>query len=220
MLAQHRGLSTTELMALAVETNAPILRNKEDGFCVFYQAGLGCTVHPARPLVCRLYPLGMQRRNEAISFSQLEAHPQSEGIYGTAGTVADFVASQGVAEYLDKMEAYLGLVKDLYASWSARSEDKTLPNAESYQPDLLDIDRVLPGENQRDPPYVKASRHIEALRARLSAGELRTPSEPAAETLGAALSTLVAATGITISARSQAAAPPGTAPQGEAKDSK
>src|ERR1700681_2410962 len=56
MLAQNRGLSTTELIASAIEANAPILRTNEDGFCVFFEAGTGCTVHPARPLACRLYP--------------------------------------------------------------------------------------------------------------------------------------------------------------------
>jgi Fe-S-cluster containining protein len=27
-----------------------------DGFCVFFRAGLGCSVHPARPDICRAWP--------------------------------------------------------------------------------------------------------------------------------------------------------------------
>lgn len=214
MLAQHRGVSTTELMALAIEENAPVLRNKEDGFCVFYEAGSGCTVHPARPLVCRLYPLGMQRRNQSISFSQVEPHPQTEGIYGDDGTVADFIAAQGVAGYIAVLEAYLSLVIDLYWLWSAKSEGKLLPDAtDVYQSDLIDIDRVLPG-NRSDPPHLKAGRHIEALRARfnLSPGRGTSP-EPSAEALGAAVSTLIYSTGITIALQSDPAPLPSNGTQ-------
>src|ERR1700731_3950482 len=112
MLAQNRGLSTTELIVSSIEANAPILRTQEDGFCVFFEAGIGCTVHPARPLACRLYPLGMQRRNDSITYSRLEPRPGTAGLYGEDGTVADFLAGQDVAEHIDVLCAYLDLIRD------------------------------------------------------------------------------------------------------------
>jgi Fe-S-cluster containining protein len=211
MLAKRRGISTTELMVLATDENAPVLRTKQDGFCIFYQAGPGCTVHSARPLACRLYPLGMHRQRDAITYSQLEPHPQTEGIYGDSGTVADFIAGQGVAEYTEGLEAYLTLIKDLYGAWSAKSENKVLPSAtDAFQADLLDIDGMLPDENRNDAPRVKAERHIAALRARfnLAPGCMSPASEPTADALGAAISTLVYSTGITIAAKSDDAPSP------------
>jgi Fe-S-cluster containining protein len=36
--------------------------------CTFYDAQAGCTVHPHRPLACRLYPLGRERHQGAIRY--------------------------------------------------------------------------------------------------------------------------------------------------------
>ena len=56
----------------------------------------GCTVHPDRPLACRLYPLARWTSPEGEeSFGHLEPHPQTAGLYGTSGTVDNFLTSQG-----------------------------------------------------------------------------------------------------------------------------
>ena len=36
--------------------------------CGLYEDGLGCSVHPARPLACRLFPLGRQIQNEQTQY--------------------------------------------------------------------------------------------------------------------------------------------------------
>jgi uncharacterized protein len=211
MLARQHGISTSELMALATEENTSVLRTRQDGFCIFHQAGAGCIVHAARPLACRLYPLAMNRQGDTTTYSRLEPRPQSPGIYGDRGTVADFIAGQGVAEYREMLEAYLGLIQDLYAAWSARSGNKALPSAtDTFQADLLDIDGMLPAQNRNDPPRAKAERHIAALRARfnLAPGCTSPAAEPTADALGAAISTLAYSAGITITVKPDDAVSP------------
>src|SRR5215470_9862277 len=57
-LARNLGLTTTEFRAAWTEHGDGLaLRQTETGACVFLGSE-GCTVHPDRPLVCRLYPLG------------------------------------------------------------------------------------------------------------------------------------------------------------------
>ncbi len=36
--------------------------------CGLYEEGIGCSVHPARPLACRLFPLGRQIQNEQAQY--------------------------------------------------------------------------------------------------------------------------------------------------------
>ena len=51
------GLDTTQFLARYTEAGGTVLRTREeDRGCVFL-GPRGCTVHPDRPLACRLYPL-------------------------------------------------------------------------------------------------------------------------------------------------------------------
>ncbi len=62
----------------------------------------GCRVHPRRPLVCRLYPLG--RATDGTGGERFALFPKQEGCeaeFGTEGTIADFLDTQGVAPYLE-----------------------------------------------------------------------------------------------------------------------
>jgi uncharacterized protein len=64
-------------------------------------------VHPDRPLACRIYPLARwvdPDGNE--SFGHLEPHPQTAGVYGDKGTVADYLAAQGLAPYFVMGDRY------------------------------------------------------------------------------------------------------------------
>ncbi|MBP3730232.1 MAG: YkgJ family cysteine cluster protein [Mailhella sp.] len=36
--------------------NQPVIRCGSDGFCMFFKKGRGCSIHPARPAVCRAWP--------------------------------------------------------------------------------------------------------------------------------------------------------------------
>ena len=105
-LARRLHLTTTEFTARHTEAGGTVLNTQEDGACVFL-GPRGCTVHPDRPLACRLYPLARWVDADGTeSFGHLEPHPQTAGIYGTAGTVADFLESQGLAPYFTMADRY------------------------------------------------------------------------------------------------------------------
>jgi Fe-S-cluster containining protein len=71
------------------------LRAAANGDCVFLGPD-GCRVHPARPLVCRLFPLGVIRDERgAEAFGVMPLHPDCLGLFGTDGTVDDDLRAQG-----------------------------------------------------------------------------------------------------------------------------
>ncbi|HTT77374.1 MAG TPA: hypothetical protein VMF50_15535, partial [Candidatus Binataceae bacterium] len=85
-----------------------LLRFEENGCCTALERAR-CTLHRGRPLACRFYPLGFESGSRA-SFVRLEPAIGSAGVYGTAGTVADFLKSQEVAPYLEAVERYRSLI--------------------------------------------------------------------------------------------------------------
>lgn len=115
-LSRNRGLSTTEFGRRYLASDGPYLRFEEDGACPFLVAG-SCIVHADRPLVCRLYPLGRHVDPQGEeNFSCLMPHPDSEGRYGDAGTVADYVEQQGALDYLAAADRYQELFHRLHAA--------------------------------------------------------------------------------------------------------
>ena len=141
-LARALGLSTTEFLVRHTIEQGTELARTDDGRCVFLGPE-GCTVHADRPLVCRLYPLGRHVVDgEPDRFHHLEPHPESEGVFGDAGTVADYLAAQGAAPFMHAADVYLDVVAalaDTLASLHASpvSADDDLTTA------WLDVDAVL-----------------------------------------------------------------------------
>jgi Fe-S-cluster containining protein len=100
------GIGTTEFLALHADNGGTTLRFEEDGRCGFLTAS-GCKVHPRRPLVCRLYPLG--RATDGTGEERFALFPKQAGCeaeFGTDGTIADFLESQGVAPGLEWSRRY------------------------------------------------------------------------------------------------------------------
>jgi uncharacterized protein len=90
------GISTTRFLSIYSDNGGTTLRAREDGRCVF-QTPSGCLVHPERPLVCRLYPLGrVTDKLGAERFALFAAQPGCEAAVGREGTVGSFLDSQGV----------------------------------------------------------------------------------------------------------------------------
>lgn len=113
-LARYLGMSTTAFIAGYLE-QGPYLPHTEDGSCLFLGPS-GCTVHAARPLVCRLYPLGRHITAEGEErFSHLPPHPETEGEYGDDGTVDDYLQSQGALPYIAAADRYFALFHRLFA---------------------------------------------------------------------------------------------------------
>ena len=106
-LARNRGLTTSEFRAAwTVEGAGLHLAQTDSGACVFL-GDEGCTVHPDRPLVCRLYPLGRSLIDGGKEvFFHVKTHPQSHGEFTRTGTIADFLLAQGAHAFMQAADDY------------------------------------------------------------------------------------------------------------------
>ncbi|HMR09123.1 MAG TPA: YkgJ family cysteine cluster protein [Polyangiaceae bacterium] len=123
----------------------------EDGACTFLTPK-GCSVHAARPLVCRLYPLGrVALPDGGEQVVELRAHPETEGTYGTTGTVAEYFEQQGVAPYVQAARLYYELLERVVelldqspVDGNADADDAATAQDDSEEPpSLTDIDAVV-----------------------------------------------------------------------------
>src|ERR1700722_4793527 len=130
-LAQVARVSTREAIDRFTIRRGSILKFSDGGAGVALE-GTRCGVHRGRPLACRLYPLGIERIEDSDSekFVMLESAPGSLGVYGVDGDVHDFLAAQGVGEYL--------AANARYASFLAVFRDRIAAT--------VDFDRVEPRE--------------------------------------------------------------------------
>ena len=100
------GISTTEFLSLYTDNGGTTLRWEPDGRCVFVTAS-GCRIHPQRPLVCRLYPLGRMTNETGVErFARYPLQSGCEAKVGRAGTIETFLESQGVGPYLGWSRRY------------------------------------------------------------------------------------------------------------------
>ncbi|MBI9099138.1 MAG: YkgJ family cysteine cluster protein [Spirochaetaceae bacterium] len=86
--------------------------------CSLYRPDFGCSAHPGRPLVCRLYPLGRQKQNEeqfyiyqGHEFPCLEGCPEVDGL--PRMTVADYITGQAVRSFEAAQDEYLEVMQNL-----------------------------------------------------------------------------------------------------------
>ena len=70
-LCAHFNLPAEEVLARYTENlgGKPTLKCGEDGFCLFFRAGKGCSIHPARPAVCRAWPFFRGNLVDEVSFA-------------------------------------------------------------------------------------------------------------------------------------------------------
>ncbi|MEN6311358.1 MAG: hypothetical protein ABFD80_07455, partial [Acidobacteriota bacterium] len=67
----------------------------------------GCRVHPRRPLVCRLYPLGRATDGHGEeTFALFPGQPGCAAVVGGDGTIGTFLEAQGVGPYLEWSRRY------------------------------------------------------------------------------------------------------------------
>jgi Fe-S-cluster containining protein len=139
-LARHAGLSTADFRARYTERDGAILKRTDDDVCVFL-GDQGCSVHPDRPLVCRLYPLGRRASPDGVEvWLRATPHPQSEGIYSKDGTIGDFIAAQDALPFMRAADAYADWVRKA----SALIESETGETGDqSDTDDLLDMDGAI-----------------------------------------------------------------------------
>jgi Fe-S-cluster containining protein len=110
-LARAARISTREAIDRFTIRRGSILKFSDGGACVALE-GARCGVHRGRPLACRLYPLGIERIEQTggEKFVRLEPAAGSLGVYGVEGDVDDFLAAQGVGEYLATNARYASLL--------------------------------------------------------------------------------------------------------------
>ena len=176
-LARHLGVSTADFTSRYLE-DGPYLRRREDGVCVFLGDKL-CGVHPARPLVCRLYPLVRHvSAQDEEGFSILAQVPGGEGRFEGGGAVQDFLDQQGAEAYMAAADGYLRLFRRMDSGLArvqgtADSEAVGGPAEEAGGAggvnDLLDPDSMVArhcaamGVTVPDDPEAMAAIHIEAI---------------------------------------------------------
>jgi hypothetical protein len=140
-LAGRLGVSTAEFRARWTEdgAGAHLTRRAEDDTCSFL-GPQGCTVHPDRPLVCRIYPLGRQVAADGTErWSHLAPHPRTLGVYAKDGTIADYLAAQDAADFMQ--------ATDDYTAWLRRAyeviDEAERGDAGAEDSDVLDLDSVV-----------------------------------------------------------------------------
>ncbi len=154
-LALNRRMSTTEFLSRYTTSNGTTLKQTDQGACVFLTPQ-GCGVHPDRPLVCRLYPLGRTVSADGVErFQEVTPHPQTEGEYGADGTVQDFLSKQGAHPFIDAVEHYVELISRMAPRMQASIKNSDLhddvkqllediPQQESGEvPSWLDMDQAV-----------------------------------------------------------------------------
>lgn len=150
-LAHHLGVPTGEFIRDSLEDNV-YLKRRQNGACIFL-AESGCGVHPHRPMVCRIYPLGRHiSASGEETFSHLDPHPQTAGVYGEAGVAEDYLEQQGAPPYMAAADRYLDLFHRLHAALqafvaseagAAAAATEASQGAKSSIPEWLDVDRVV-----------------------------------------------------------------------------
>ena len=121
-LASERKISTKEFRNMYTEwSGVRLLFNGAIGYnekkvCNQYVDGIGCSVHIARPLACRLFPLGRQIQNgETVYMHQGEAFPClgscSEVLNLPYYSVNEYLLGQKTEKWELAQDAYLELVQ-------------------------------------------------------------------------------------------------------------
>ena len=181
-LARRLGMTTTEFIAQHTEAGGTMLRMRAENnrACIFLD-DRGCSVHPDRPLACRLYPLARWVDPDGReSFGHLTPHPETAGVYGTGGTVGDYLDKQGVAPFFEMGDRYGAVYQRMVDRLESLDPDE-LERRPSRRNDVdetesglaashwIDIDKTIAEfckANQRPMPADIAettAMHIEAL---------------------------------------------------------
>lgn len=115
-LSRRLGITTTEFLSRYTEAGGTVLQTRDDDRGCVFLGPRGCTVHPDRPLACRIYPLARWVAPDGDeSFGHLMPHPETAGIYGSRGTVDDYLTSQGLALYFAMADRYGALYDRMVA---------------------------------------------------------------------------------------------------------
>ncbi|MDD1750775.1 MAG: YkgJ family cysteine cluster protein, partial [Methanothrix sp.] len=117
----------------------PVLKSKKDTACVLYDPHQGCTVHPARPIACRLFPFRVEEETtpEGDITLRISYNATCPGV-GKGKYVDKRVLERLVTDqFLQRSQAVAGEVQTLAAA------GRVMSGARVY--------RTHPGRNSQDP---------------------------------------------------------------------
>jgi Fe-S-cluster containining protein len=178
-LARHLGTSTTQVKRQYLDEDSTLLRDK-GGACVFLNER-GCSVHPSRPLACRLYPLSREIKSSGEEyFYPLSPHPLTKGVYGTSGTVDDFLKEQDARAHMQAADRYFQLFQRCVQALGSAPQIKQ--GHSEIASDYLDADATIKHHRPDiDPASLDAetsmSLHIEAIESFLTRTTHNNPGD-------------------------------------------
>lgn len=152
-IARAAGIATGAARTRYTERRGSLLRFSGNGGCAALD-GARCSIHPGRPLACRLYPLGLERTPDGDRFIRLEPAAGSAGRYGVDGSVGGYLEDQGVDALLEMAERYRPLIATI------RDKIETLVDFDKIEP--REFWRRATAEALRESNY-DANRLIDAL---------------------------------------------------------
>jgi len=176
-LARNRGQTTAAFRdAWTGDGLGTTLKRQADGACVFLGPE-GCTVHPDRPLVCRIYPLGRHVAADGSErWSHATPHPRTEGVYSKDGRIADYLAAQGAADFMRAADDYTAWLRRAGEVLDAAGVEPGAAADES-RAELLDMDGAIAARcrasGEAEPVDIEARKalHLTILQNTLDAFE-------------------------------------------------
>lgn len=123
-LAHEKNLSSSEFRAAFCIQGGSVLHfngekdHRGKAACGLYTENFGCSVHTARPLACRLFPLGRQVQHETAEYIfQGTTFPCLNGCSEVLDlpkiTLADYLEGQETADFELAQDAYLEIMQNL-----------------------------------------------------------------------------------------------------------
>ena len=114
-LAHARGLTPREFRERFTDHG---IRLRFAGACSQYDPASSCVAHPGRPLACRLYPLGREKRGTTVRYvHEGRKFPCLAGCPTVVDlprlSVGEYLAGQGVVPGETAQDAYLEMAQDL-----------------------------------------------------------------------------------------------------------